>query len=177
MNNQHLHPTQNQLIDYIHRELSPADDASILMHIEACEACRLQYDVEAQLSEALRDHARATERELPAGVINRIWAAVDAPAQPTWAERLAAILRPAVAVPIAAVVALAIYFGAGANHGAPATTIDAAYYLDDHAELTRTVPFGEGTAVPAQLRNDQIGGAAQTVAAVSTVIRTADAAR
>ncbi|MEO9263426.1 MAG: zf-HC2 domain-containing protein [Candidatus Baltobacteraceae bacterium] len=173
------HPTQDQLIDYIHRELTPADDATILMHIEACGACRAQYEIEARLSEALRVHARATERDLPAGVINRIWDAVDTAPALSWSQRLRATLRPAIAVPIAAMLAVAIYFGAGATHRAegPQATIDAAYYLDDHAALTSTVPFGEGNAVPSQLRNDQVGGAGQNVVAQAAVIRTADATR
>ncbi|MDQ2865787.1 MAG: zf-HC2 domain-containing protein [Candidatus Eremiobacteraeota bacterium] len=172
------HPTQDQLIDYIRRELPPADDAAILLHVEACGECRAQYESEARFLEALRSHARSTERELPAGVINRIWSAVDTPAESTWQERLASLFRPAVAVPIAAVVALAVYFGAGANYrvGAP-TTIDAAYYLDDHAALTSTVPFGEGNAVPSQLRSDQTGGTNEVVSVNAATIRTADAAR
>lgn len=176
MNTEHL--TSDQLIDYIHRELSPEDDAAILVHIESCAHCRADYEAEAKFSDALRAHAKLTERELPAGVIHRIWSAIDEPAAPSLRERLAAFLRPAVALPVAAIVALAIYFGAGANHGNVAQqTIDAAYYLDDHAALTRTVPFGEGNAVPSQLRNDQIGGSGEVVAVQSVVIRTADAAR
>ncbi|MDP9025669.1 MAG: zf-HC2 domain-containing protein [Candidatus Eremiobacteraeota bacterium] len=176
MNIQHL--TQEQLIDYIHGELNPADDATILMHIEGCDACSAAHEAEARLSDALRVHARATERELPPGVIYSIRAAIDDGPAPAWTARLAAFLRPAVAVPIGAAIAIALYLGAGTVHrsNAPAT-IDAAYYLDDHAALTRTVPFGEGTVVPSQLRNDQVGGNGQVVAVTASIIRTADAAR
>ncbi len=174
MNKQH--PTIDQIVDYIHRELSPEDDAALLLHIESCAECRVQYQTEARLSEALRVHARATERDLPAGVINRIWDVVDAPPQPAWHERLTALLRPAVALPIAAACAVALYFGVASTHrGLPQATIDAAYYLDDHAALTSTVPFGEGTAVPSQFQNDQPSN--DVVAVDSETITTADAVR
>lgn len=169
------HPSTEKLIDYIHRELSPEDDASILLHVEACEECRLRYETEARLSEALRMHARLDERELPQGVVNSIWAAIDADPEPSFAEKLRAWFRPAVAVPIAAVAALAIYFGVTTTHRAgEMPTIDAAYYLDDHAALTSTVPFGEGNAVPSQLENDRVNS--DVVAVQSTIITTADAA-
>lgn len=174
MNQQH--PSTDKLIDYIHRELSPEDDAAILLHVESCDACRERYEAEARLSEALRLHARETERELPQGVVASIWAAVDAAPAPTFAERLRALLRPAVALPVAAAAAIAIYFGASAaQHSGTMTTIDAAYYIDDHAALTSTTPFGEGNAVPSQLENDQPGN--DVVAVSSTMMLTADAAR
>ena len=169
------HPSTDTLIDYIHRELSPEDDAAILLHVESCDECRVRYETEARVSEALRLHARNSERELPQGVVNSIWAEIDSAPHSTFGERLRAAFRPVYALPVAAAAAVAIYFGVAAQHQAPVTTIDAAYYLDDHAALTSTTPFGEGNAVPAQLENDQLNE--NDVAAVlSTVITTADAA-
>ncbi len=173
---QEQHPSTEKLIDYIHRELSPEDDAAILMHVESCDECRARYQLEARLSESLRVHARETERELPQGVVNGIWAAIESPPQPSLADRLRALFRPAVAVPVTAVAALAIYFGVTATHHAGSTTmIDAAYYLDDHAALTSTVPFGEGNAVPTQLESDQTNS--DVVAVSNTTVMTADVAR
>ena len=175
MNQQH--PSIDTLIDYIHHELSPQDDAAIMLHVESCDACRERYEAEARLSEALRLHARENERELPQGVVASIWAAVDAAPEPTFAQRLSAFFKPAVALPVAAAVAVAIYFGAAAaHHGGPMTTIDAAYYIDDHAALTSTTPFGEGNAVPSQLETDQPGNDVVAVSSNTTML-TADAAR
>lgn len=175
MNKQH--PSTDTLIDYIHRELSPQDDAAILLHVESCDDCRARYETEARLSEALRTHAAETERELPQGVVNSIWAALEAAPAPSFGERLREIFKPVVAVPLAAAIAVAIYFGvATTHHTGPRTTIDAAYYLDDHAALNSTTPFGEGDAVPAQLVGDQAPGSG-VVALQSTIITTADVTR
>ena len=146
------HPSQEQLIDYLHRELAPDEDAALLLHLEGCVTCSQRYQDEAGISESLRAFARASERELPAGVRASIWSAIESSERtPTWTDRLRNWLRPVVAVPVAAafvVVALAGY-ESNLHRGGP--TIDAAYYLDDHAALTSAVPFNEGTIVPTAL--------------------------
>ena len=146
------HPSQEQLIDYLHRELAPDEDAALLLHLEGCPSCSERYQEEARLSESLRSFARASERELPAGVRASIWSAVEsAERTPAWTDRLRSLLRPVIALPIAAafvVVALAGY-ESSLHRGGP--TIDAAYYLDDHAALTSAVPFSEGTIIPTAL--------------------------
>ena len=170
------HPSTDTLIDYIHRELSPEDDAAILLHVESCDECRASYEIEATLSEALRTHAIETERELPQGVVNSIWAAIEeGAAAPSFGERLRDFFKPVVAVPLVAAAAVAIYFGVtGTHHTGPRTTIDAAYYLDDHAALNSTTPFGEGNAVPSQLDGDQ-SLSSDVIALQSSIITTADA--
>jgi anti-sigma factor RsiW len=146
------HPSQEQLIDYLHRELAPGEDAALLLHLESCASCSQRYQDEASLSESLRGFARASERELPAGVRASIWSAIESSQRtPTWSDRLRSWLRPVVAIPVAAafvVVALTGY-ESSLHRGGP--TIDAAYYLDDHAALTSAVPFNEGTIVPTAL--------------------------
>ncbi|HEV7178633.1 MAG TPA: hypothetical protein VGN11_02080, partial [Candidatus Baltobacteraceae bacterium] len=125
---------------------------------------------------ALRLHAKATERELPIGVVNSIWDAIDVPAQPSFLERARSWMRPAISLPLAAAAALVLYFGVVAHQTPAQVAIDAGYYLDDHAALTSTVPFGEGNAVPVQLENDQSTNGAQTVA-VQTVLTMANVSR
>jgi anti-sigma factor RsiW len=145
------HLNQELLIDYLHGELAPGEDAALQQHLDSCAACRARYQEEVELSEALRGYARATERELPAGVRNAVWAAIESGERtPSLVQRVNAWLRPAVALPIAAALVLAAYLGfsSNAHHG---TTIDAAYYLDDHAAVTSAVPFNEGSTVPAAL--------------------------
>lgn len=150
------HPTIEELVDYLHRELTPEADAALLVHLEACPDCAARYEEQAQLSESLRAYARASERDVPQGVIAGIWDTIEREtARPAWHEQLVAFFRPAYALPVAAILLLAIFFGYNATHrGAPVTTIDAAVYLRDHASLNSTMPFGEGAAEPASLRDD-----------------------
>lgn len=146
------HVTTEQLIDYLHGELAPGDDAHILQHLEHCGACAAAYDEQARVTEALRAYARASERELPQGVVNRIWDQIEREERsPSWGARIAAFWRPAVAVPVAAVLVVGAFFGFTATHHAAVTTIDASYYLQDHAAITGTVPFSEGIVVPSGL--------------------------
>ncbi len=170
------HTTIEELIDYLHHELTPEADAAMLVHLQSCAQCAAMYEEQARLSESLRAYARATERDLPQGVVARIWDAVEAKTpQPTVAQRIAAFFRPAVAVPIAAVLVIGAFFGYSAtHHAAPMITIDAAYYLRDHASLNSTMPFGESSVEPASLRNDESAGDQQWVSStgVSTVADT-----
>ncbi len=154
------------LIDYLHNELAPGDDAVVMSHLAACAPCEALYQEQAKLSEALRGYARASERELPPGVVARIWDAVEAQRAPSaWAQRLSAWLRPVIAIPVAAAVALVLYFGVVQPRLSPASAvISAAYYLDDHAAITSTVPFSQGNIVPASLENDETGSDQRWVA-------------
>ncbi len=155
------HPNHELLIDYLHGELAPGEDAALLQHLDNCTACRARYEDEIELSESLHAYARASERELPAGVRNAVWAAIESGERtPSWTQRVAAWLHPAVALPVAAVLVLAAFlgFGSSAHHG---TTIDAAYYLDDHAAVTGAVPFSEGNTVPAALFTTENADGAQ----------------
>jgi anti-sigma factor RsiW len=146
------HLNQEQLIDYLHDELAPGEDAVVLLHLERCDPCRARYEEEASLSEQLRRFARVSERELPQGVRASVFAAIEeSAAQPGWAARLAGWLRPAIAIPVAAAVVIAAFAGYDSATHRARTTIDAAYYLDDHAALTSAVPFTEGNIVPTAL--------------------------
>lgn len=146
------HPNQELLIDYLHGELAPDQDATLSQHLETCAACRGRYQDEVALSESLQVYARTTERELPAGVRNAVWATIEAgEVAPSWAQRLVAWLHPAVALPVAAALVLAAFVGYGTTARHNDTTIDATYYLDDHAALTSAVPFNEGNMVPTAL--------------------------
>lgn len=166
------HITTELLNDYLHRELPPEQDGAVLAHLHACHACTQAYEEQARLSETLRAYARASERELPQGVVNRIWDQIEREnLRPTFAERLAAFWRPAVAVPVAALLVVGAFFGYTTLHPtAPVTTIDASYYLQDHAALTGTVPFSEGSVVPSSLRADATTADAVAVPVAGVVI-------
>jgi predicted anti-sigma-YlaC factor YlaD len=147
------HLKTEKLIDYMHGALSPQEDAAVYAHIESCDACRKELEAEAALTEMLRTYAAREEREMPATLKAEIWSRIRA-AQPSGWTRLREWLRPAVAVPVAAVLALGAYFGTTylGPHGAP--SIEAAYYLQDHEALNSTVPFSDRSSVsPINLDN------------------------
>lgn len=136
------HLNNQTLIDYMHAGLAPEQDAHVYAHLEACTACRSEYDAELALTDMLRAYALADQRELPSSVKAEIWDRIRS-ARPSALSNLANWFRPAVALPVAAVLAAGIYFGTSylAPHGT--APIDAAYYLQDHAALDSTVPFSD----------------------------------
>jgi len=160
------HITHEQLIDYLHGALAPEDDAAVHTHLDSCSDCTSAYQDEAALTEALRAHALAEERDLPSGVVASIWAAIEASQRRSFARTLAAWLRPAVLVPIAAVVVIALMLAPRLIPSSSAPTIDAAYYLQDHAALGSTMPFADSNAVPSALENDD---ESQTTAVAVTI--------
>jgi anti-sigma factor RsiW len=159
------HPTLESLNDYVHGELDAGETSAVSAHLAQCDDCRLAHEQEVRLGEVLRAHARAEERELPLGFAERIFAAAtEQPQQVSWSDRLSAFLRPAVALPLAACVALIAYFGYARTHGGvKTTTIDAAYYLEDHASLATTMPFAEGANLPMTLTADDATADEKTV--------------
>jgi predicted anti-sigma-YlaC factor YlaD len=147
------HLANQTLIDYMHAGLAPEQDAHVYAHIESCAACRSDYDAELALTDMLRTYATRETRELPSSVKAEIWERIRA-ARPSPLRNLADWLRPAVTLPVAAALALGIYFGTSylGPHGA--ASIDAAYYLQDHAALNSTVPFSDrATASAADLES------------------------
>jgi predicted anti-sigma-YlaC factor YlaD len=163
------HYDQDLLTDYLHGALDPATDAAVFAHLEACAECRAARDAEAAIGDALRTAARAEELELPAMVRARVWEAVRRQ-KPTLLDRLRSPWGPAIAVPIAAAVALAAYFGTPVLRGAGTPPgIAASYYLDQHNAQATQNPLGP-TVGPAVYTTD---GAASTTA---SYIDTADAA-
>lgn len=153
MNENHF--THEELIDYLHGELRPAQDAAIHGHLAACSSCSATFESEVSLTELLRRHARSEERELRVGVVAAVREAVERPrSMPAW-ESLRGILRPVLLVPTAAAIAAALYIGVSMSHRtSPATSINAAYYVNNHAALTATAPFSEDAPIPAVLTSD-----------------------
>lgn len=150
-----MHPSTEELIDYLHGELPPGQDAVVHAHIATCLECARAQSEEVALTDLLRAHARAEERDLPERVVAQIRESVRRrPDTSAW-HRLRASLRPAFVLPAAAAAAIAIYLGLHAGHGtARATTIGAAYYVDNHAAMTATTPFAEDAPLPATLTSD-----------------------
>jgi predicted anti-sigma-YlaC factor YlaD len=128
------HFTDDELIDYLHNEVTDAVDARIHAHLAHCGDCSARYDAEASVGELLRASALADERPFPSIIKAGVWAAIRASA-PTPLERLRAFLRPALAIPLAAAFALLLYLGVPVFRGdrASSPTVAAAYYFEEHA--------------------------------------------
>jgi anti-sigma factor (TIGR02949 family) len=175
--NEHL--TTDTLIDYLHHGLPPQADAAVHRHLAACAQCKSAYDAEAALSEALRMHARDTDREFPSGVRARVLDEIARASAPsvTFMDALREWLRPAVAIPAAAVLAAAFLLAVPFNGQNQTPSIDAAYYINDHAEMNGTMPFADATAaVPASLTYSNEAAENPSVA-VLPAVRTAEYVR
>ena len=153
------HLTTERLIDYIHGELGPAEDADALAHLGVCAVCSAEYEREAQLSEGLK-RLDLDAFELPSMVKARVWERVRRESSPK--ARLLAFFRPAITVPVAAAVVVALYFaGPLAHRGSAGPTIDASYYLEQHAAQEISNPLGERSVSSAVMEtSDALAGAA-----------------
>ena len=147
--NPHLTPTT--LTDFLHGELAAQEDALVHAHLAACSQCRHAHDMEAALTELLRSAAAAEEREMPSLVAARVWERIRA-AEPGPMARLAAVFRPVVAIPVAAVLLLGGWFASPLSHPQAHPTIDANYYFAAHAADASQLPLSE-RATPQSLES------------------------
>jgi anti-sigma factor RsiW len=149
-----IHLTPDELVDYLHGELPATRSAAIAAHIAGCPECADARDAEVSLTQILRAHSQAQERELPASVVSGIWEQVRSRPPSVW-ERLSAALRPAIAVPVAVAIAAFLFFSIKVAHGpAHAATIDAGYYVENHATLDAATPLSQDDPIPQTLAND-----------------------
>lgn len=170
------HPTIEQLIDYVHGALSPENDAFIYAHIDDCSLCRNEHAAEVALTEMLRNQAVVEERELPPMLKAAIWQAVR-DSKPSTLDNLRAWLRPAYAVPVVIALLAGAYFAPAYLHPASNApqSIDAAYYLQDHAAMNGAVPFGDHSGASSS-EFEMTASLDQTAVNTVPVIYMADAA-
>jgi anti-sigma factor RsiW len=136
---------QPLLVDYVHHELDAASDAAIYSHIKSCASCDAEYRREVQLGEALR-RAYANELEMPTSVLASVRLAMHGQQSesPTFVERLSALLRPRLAVPAAAVIAvLAIGVVRIGQNSHPQPNFSTGYYLREHVAQTMGSPVAD----------------------------------
>ncbi|MFY9780153.1 MAG: anti-sigma factor [Candidatus Baltobacteraceae bacterium] len=155
MNSPHI--TAGLLVDYIHRELAPEDDALVYAHLAECPDCRREQQAEVWLTEALRGAARAEEFELPPAIVARVRQSVRS-ARPAPLERLRAFLRPAGAVAAAAVLAAGAFFVSPLGHPASPPMVDARYYFEAHAAQQADNPFSEHGSGAAAIESSMVEG-------------------
>ncbi|MBD5635241.1 MAG: zf-HC2 domain-containing protein [Candidatus Eremiobacteraeota bacterium] len=135
------HLSNDRLVDFVHGELSPSDDALVHAHLAGCVLCREGYEVEATLSEALRSAAKAEELEMPSLVAATVWERVRN-AKPGPMARVAGWLRPVYALPVAAALLVGGFFVSPLAHRS-GPTIEATYYLQAHAAQAAQTPLSE----------------------------------
>ncbi|MGC1379921.1 MAG: zf-HC2 domain-containing protein [Candidatus Baltobacteraceae bacterium] len=154
------HPTLEQIVDYLHGELTAGDDAAVHAHLAGCPSCSQTHQAEVSLTDVLRAHAGAQERELPASVIAGIREAIERkPTVVSILTRLSEGFRPIVLLPAAAALGIALYVGVNVFHGRSAThAINAAYYLENHSALAATTPFSQDSDISPTLASETSGG-------------------
>ena len=156
------------VIDYLHGELPPGEDASVFAHLEECATCTSELNREASLTEALRTAARAEELELPLGMKSAILARAAAET-PGPLERFTRWLRPVVLVPLAGVAALAVgaFLIPALEHSSPvlppSATLPVSYLLEEHAAHARENPLSDRSA--AAMMTASTGSTATTASA------------
>ncbi len=149
------HLNNQLLIDYLRGELPPEDDALVLSHLDTCRDCRREYEIEASIGESLRSAALREELEFPSIVAARVWETIRKE-KPSPLAQLAAYFRPAIAgtaiaVPIAAAIALALFFATPLSHLSANAKVDAAYYLEVHAAQQAQNPLADRGPAAARL--------------------------
>ncbi|MDQ6930559.1 MAG: zf-HC2 domain-containing protein [Candidatus Eremiobacteraeota bacterium] len=170
------HPTTEQLIDYVHGALPPEADAQLFAHLDDCTICRSEYAAEIALTELLRTQAASEERELPPMLKASIWQAIRK-SEPSTIERLRAWLRPAYAIPVAVALLAGAFFAPAYLHGSHANapeSIEAAYYLQDHAAMNGAVPFGDHSGATSS-EFEMTSSVDQTAVIPVPIVHTADA--
>ncbi|GAC1441023.1 MAG: hypothetical protein NVSMB59_00090 [Vulcanimicrobiaceae bacterium] len=136
------HLTSDQVIDFVHGELTPQNDALVHAHLSSCATCRTETDAELALRDMLRRAAFADEREMPSSIKAAVWEEIRA-AKPGPFAALGALLRPAFALPIAAVLLVGGYFVSPLGHPDVRHTVAATYYLQAHAAQSSRGPLAE----------------------------------
>lgn len=139
------HLSTDQLVDFVHGELTPQDDARAHAHLSSCTLCRADVDAEMTVREFLRNVAAADEREMPSSIKAAIWEEIRA-AKPGPFAAFAALLRPAIAVPLGALLLLGGYFASPLARHEAQPTIAASYYLQAHAVQSAQSPLSERAA-------------------------------
>jgi predicted anti-sigma-YlaC factor YlaD len=150
-----MHYDVDTLDDYLHGALGDERDAVIHAHLEACPECRAIYDESVNVRDWIRTAARAEELEFPSIVKARVFEAIRAQ-QPSFAGRLRALWRPAIALPIAAALAVFAYVGLPIVHGNSPSGVAATYLLEEHAAVASDNPLADrGLILPASLVDGQ----------------------
>lgn len=129
------------LVDYERGELDAARDAAMHEHLRSCSACHTQWQADLALVDSLR--AWSAEREFPASILAGVRQAMYAERAPSFMERLRAVLRPAVAAPVAAAILIAVGYAGYNRAHAPQPTLTGMDYVQEHFAQTASLPSSD----------------------------------
>ena len=129
------------LLDYERGELDAARDAAMHQHLQACSACREQWESDLALVDSLR--AWATPREFPTSILANVRQAMYAERPPTLAERLRAVFRPVIAAPVAAAVLVAVIYTGYHRMNQPQPTLTGMDFVREHLAQTASMPSND----------------------------------
>ncbi|MBC5825819.1 MAG: zf-HC2 domain-containing protein [Candidatus Eremiobacteraeota bacterium] len=134
---------QALIIDYQHGELEPALDGAVHAHVQSCKDCHDALDLERTLSDSLRT-ALHSDRELPMTVVAAVRQAMHGQAAPSFGDRLAALLRPAILAPMAVIVAVVAFGSLHNGQNRPTgPTLSATYFVRQHVARTLGSPSSD----------------------------------
>jgi anti-sigma factor RsiW len=129
------------LVDYERGELDAQRDAAVFSHIETCADCRAAWRADLALVDAL--HAWSAPREMPTSILAGVRQEMHAERGPSVLERLRAVLRPAIAAPVAAALLLTVGTIGYQRAHAPAPTLTGMDYVREHVAQTAGLPSSD----------------------------------
>jgi anti-sigma factor RsiW len=129
------------LVDYERGELDAARDAAMHEHLQACDACRAEYQADLAMVDSLRSWS--ADREFPASILAGVRQAMYAERAPTFMERLRAVMRPAVAAPMAAAVLIAVGYAGYHRAHTPQPTLTGMDFVREHFAQTASLPSSD----------------------------------
>jgi anti-sigma factor RsiW len=127
------HPSLDRIVDYVHHELSPSEDAELFEHISQCTPCRAEYEAELQLTAALRTAAAEQTLEMPTAIVALVRQRVRSTPAAGWRTWF----RPLIALPVGAAIAVAAFFAVQTTMPATRPAVGAQYYFDLHSAAAR----------------------------------------
>lgn len=132
------------LVDYERGELAPEQDALVFAHVQSCEACAAALRADLELVQQLRASFEP-ERELPMSVVAGVRQAARGYGGATLADRVRALLRPAILGPMAAVLILGVGFFQYQHTQTASQPLSADYFVREHVAQTIGSPSTDQT--------------------------------
>jgi anti-sigma factor RsiW len=129
------------LVDYERGELDAVRDAEMFAHLQACDGCRAVWRTDTELVDSLRSLRCA--QALPPSVLAGVRQAMHAAPAPSFLEQLRAVLRPAIAAPVAAALIIGVgTIGYQRTH-VPAPTLTGMDFVRQHVAQTAGLPSSD----------------------------------
>jgi anti-sigma factor RsiW len=129
------------LVDYERGELDAIRDAEVFTHLQACDGCRADWRADVEVVESLRSMHSA--QALPMSVLAGVRQAMRATPAPSFLEQLRAVLRPAIAAPVAAALVIAVGTIGYQRAHEPQPTLTGMDFVRQHVAQTAGLPSSD----------------------------------